>query len=250
MTTETKNSRRAEWEKRNFAGSIDWAVDLQSFTADEYNEESLERPSGTTGCVMGEDVTVDSGSLCAFSCMYGFCPETLCECIYEDEMLKLPAKQADADDIVAYDLNNVDLNRLCKWACQYGYCPDNICIKSEPEIDNSIPEVGEVDNYYNTTEARLQNAEKCVLFKDPEYRDVSVNDCKKVCKDKVDAAQAEGRTTNYGCIGFFPGAKEIPWEKPPGAVAAAPGRCMCDNWLLNEIADTVLEALPMIAQVC
>jgi hypothetical protein len=154
MTTTTKNTRREEWKKRNFAGSIDWAVDLQSFTADEYKEDSLERTKAETCCVMGEDVTLDSGSLCAFSCMYGFCPESLCECIAEDEMESLPPKQANVDDIVAYDENNVDLNRLCKWACQYGYCPDDICIKSEPEIDTSIPEVGDLDDYFNATEAK------------------------------------------------------------------------------------------------
>jgi hypothetical protein len=188
MSTETKNTRRNEWQKRNFAGSIDWAVDLQSFTADEYSDDSLERPTGSTGCVMGEDVTLDTGSLCAFSCMYGFCPESLCECLDEGEMEGLPPKQADVGDVVAYDQNNVELNRLCKWACQYGYCPDDICLKSEPEIDTSVPEVGEVENYYNTTEVRLQNVQKCVLFKDPAYRDVSVRDCEKVCHDKVEAA--------------------------------------------------------------
>lgn len=30
----------------------------------------------------------------------------------------------------------------------------------------------------------------------------------------------------------------------------APGKCICDNYLINEIADTVIEALPIIAQVC
>lgn len=29
----------------------------------------------------------------------------------------------------------------------------------------------------------------------------------------------------------------------------APGQCLCDNWLLNEIADTIIEALPIIAQI-
>ena len=28
-----------------------------------------------------------------------------------------------------------------------------------------------------------------------------------------------------------------------------PGVCLCDNWVLNEVADAVLEAMPMIAQV-
>jgi hypothetical protein len=29
----------------------------------------------------------------------------------------------------------------------------------------------------------------------------------------------------------------------------APGQCLCDNWIINEIADTVIEAMPIIAQI-
>jgi hypothetical protein len=253
MTPTTKNTRREEWQRRNFAGSIDWAVDLQKFTADEYGEDSIDRPTGSTGCVQGEDVTVDSGSLCAFSCMYGFCPESLCECLFEDEMEPLPPKKADVDDIVAYDANNVDLNRLCKWACQYGYCPDNICIKSQPAIDTSVPSLDELENYYNTTEAKLQNAFSCFIYKLPEYRDITMRTCERACRPAVEAAQAEGRTTNYGCVGYYPGKNEIPWERAPGGLPGddqVMGKCSCDNWLVNEIADNVLEAMPVIAQVC
>jgi hypothetical protein len=51
-------------------------------------------------------------------------------------------------------------------------------------------------------------------------------------------------------MGFWPLDKEIPWERPPGASSpAAPGQCLCDNMFINELADTVIEALPMIAQV-
>jgi hypothetical protein len=253
MTPITKDTRREEWQRRNFAGSIDWAVDLQTFSADEYSDESLVRPDGSTGCVMGEDVTIDSGSLCAFSCMYGFCPETLCECLEEGEMEALPSKQADVKDIVAYDANNVELNRLCKWACQYGYCPNDICVKSEPEVDTNVPSPEDLENYYNTTEAKLQNAYSCLIWKDPQWRDVTMRTCERACSSQIEAAQAEGRTTNYGCVAFFPGKTEIPWDRAPGGPPGdlqVMGKCSCDNWVVNEIADTVLEAMPVIAQVC
>lgn len=35
MTATTKETRRARWRRFSFAGSIDWALDLQSFTADD-----------------------------------------------------------------------------------------------------------------------------------------------------------------------------------------------------------------------
>jgi hypothetical protein len=35
MTAETKNARRARWQGLGFAGTIDWAVDLQKFSDDE-----------------------------------------------------------------------------------------------------------------------------------------------------------------------------------------------------------------------
>ncbi|KAK3358161.1 killer toxin alpha/beta [Lasiosphaeria hispida] len=36
MSHDTKESRREQWRKYNFAGTIDWAVDLQAFTDDEF----------------------------------------------------------------------------------------------------------------------------------------------------------------------------------------------------------------------
>ena len=57
-------------------------------------------------------------------------------------------------------------------------------------------EVGDDNEYFNYTDARWQNSQKCVLFKDPKYRDVSVNMCKPVCQDALDEAKEEGRTSN------------------------------------------------------
>ncbi|KAL5316124.1 hypothetical protein ACEPPN_017002 [Leptodophora sp. 'Broadleaf-Isolate-01'] len=74
--------------------------------------------------------------------------------------------------------------------------------------------------------------------------------CYNTCKPQLEAAKEAGKTSNYGCMGFYPLDKAIPWEKPPGTHDfIAPGQCLCDNWLLNEIADTVIEALPIIAQI-
>ncbi|CAG8961706.1 hypothetical protein HYFRA_00006246 [Hymenoscyphus fraxineus] len=41
MTPTTKETRRSDWKSLNFAGSIDWALDLQAFTTDD-----METPPG------------------------------------------------------------------------------------------------------------------------------------------------------------------------------------------------------------
>ena len=51
-------------------------------------------------------------------------------------------------------------------------------------------------------------------------------------------------------MGWFPLGEAIPWENPPGSpYTTAPGKCICDNPLINELADAFLEALPAIGQV-
>jgi hypothetical protein len=68
-------------------------------------------------------------------------------------------------------------------------------------------------------------------------------------RSKIDKAEAEGKTTNYGCISREQNKDGgIAWSRVPGGYVV-PGECLCDNWFLNELADTVLEAMPMIAQV-
>ncbi|EHK96459.1 putative Killer toxin subunits alpha/beta [Glarea lozoyensis 74030] len=63
MTPTTKETRRADWKGLNFAGSIDWAVDLQSFTADDMAIPPDRPTDGEEGCVEGEDMTTNSGDL-------------------------------------------------------------------------------------------------------------------------------------------------------------------------------------------
>lgn len=66
---------------------------------------------------------------------------------------------------------------------------------------------------------------------------------------KVEEGKEAGRTTNYGCISRMKNEDgTIPWTRVPGGWIT-PGKCFCDNWVLNELADTVLEAMPMITQV-
>lgn len=218
MTPTTKDTRRNDWEGLNFAGSIDWAVDLQEFTGDDMDSKP-NRPQNGEGCVSGEDDTVNSGDLCEFSCAFGFCPESLCSCVTTGPLDDLPAEKSGIE-VVAWDPFDVDLNRLCKFACKYGYCPDDVCTTlsidgGEGEGEDGGPvTVDDPNNYYDYAAVRWENSQKCVIFKDPKYRDVSVNMCKPVCQAQLDEAADEGRTSNYGCLGFYPLDKPIPWEKP------------------------------------
>ncbi|KAF2421787.1 glycoside hydrolase family 18 protein [Tothia fuscella] len=247
MTPTTKDTRREDWRKLNFAGTIDWAVDLQSFGSDDSNN-ALDRPRSGNGCRSGRDDTIDTGDLCEFSCHFGFCPETLCTCRSTGRIRDLPPEK-NVDNVIAWNDADVDTNRLCKFACKYGFCPDDVC--TIIEIPEPEPAVFDEDYAYNSTEIRRRNWERCIVYKDPQYRDLSVQQCKEVCKPEVDAAIAEGRTTNYGCIGFYPLEKAIPWTEFQASRygLVANGQCVCDNWLMNEIVDTFIEALPAISQI-
>lgn len=245
MTPEKKEERRESWKGMNFAGTIDWAVDLQSF-GDEDIDTPINRPTDGTGCVSGDDLGIRTGDLCELTCFYGFCPESMCVCTERGNLVADDdAKEGDYRAIYEVD---VDINKLCNFACKRNYCPSDIC-EAKPKVEFSEDDLNKVND---GDEVRRQNSEKCVIWKDDEEQnDFEVAHCKDICKEQLDEAKEQGRTTNYGCVGFWPGAKAIPWEQPAGmASAVAGGRCSCDNWILNEIADTVLEALPMIAQVC
>jgi hypothetical protein len=102
MTPTTKDTRRADWEKLNFAGSIDWTLDLQAFTSADMSAPPDRPEDGKVGCVMGEDDTVNSGDLCEFSCSLGFCPKSWCTCTVEDIISPLPTA-TDNSTVMAID---------------------------------------------------------------------------------------------------------------------------------------------------
>lgn len=89
MTPTTKDTRRADWKDLNFAGSIDWAVDLQSFESED-KDAPPEIPTSGEGCTRGEDLTLNSAEVCDLSCSYGFCPAPLCICTQEGKLEILP----------------------------------------------------------------------------------------------------------------------------------------------------------------
>ncbi|KAF4508203.1 hypothetical protein G6O67_004613 [Ophiocordyceps sinensis] len=186
MSPTIKDARRAEWSKLNFAGTIDWALDLQEFTADDYDAPPPDRPKSGLGCIQGDERTVNTGDLCAFSCSHGFCPESLCQCLETGPIQDLPPEESGVK-MNAFDAFDVDLNRLCSFACKYGHCPDEIC---KPEVGDSDSDDSDSDdsdgsskghrlpihkkNPYRIDYAavRRENANLCHVFKDTRYADM------------------------------------------------------------------------------
>ncbi|KAK4119786.1 glycoside hydrolase family 18 protein [Parathielavia appendiculata] len=204
LTPTTKETRRAAWRRRNFAVTIDWALDLQAFGPEDF-EVPADRPAaGEEGCVGGDSPDLNAYDLCRVT----------------GPTVPLPAVVSTAD-FIAWD-DSVDYQRHCKFACKYGFCPPDTCTTST-----------------------------CHLWKYPKYR--YKDECLDACIDAVEQAKEQGRTTNYSRVGNFPLDQEIPWTLWPGAGASdmlfVPGKCVCDHTLVNFLADTIVEALPIIAQV-
>ncbi|KAM5349053.1 hypothetical protein ACJ41O_008876 [Fusarium nematophilum] len=166
--------------------------------------------------------------------------------LYEDSDIK--GRSEDPAD--------VDLNRLCRFACKYGYCPDDVCTTEpveEPqyyeEVEDDDPNSGDLSDYRDN---KWQNRNKCYIYKDT--RDAEANEnlapCRQFCQAEIEETSEEGDITNYGCVGLFPLDKEIPWQRSPfGSGEVAPGECKCNAWFVNYLAETVIEALPIIAQL-
>nr|QDJ94334.1 chitinase chiC1 [Cordyceps cicadae] len=251
MTPTTKNTRREDWRGLNFAGSIDWAVDLQAFTSDDF-ENVPEPPRDGQGCNRGDDLTVNSGSLCQFTCQAGFCPATLCECLDTGRVKALPEPDTSVN-ARAVDEFDADLNRLCYFACRYGVCPGSVCVKTPHDgsnTDRDAVDPGEPTGYFDYDDARRQNANKCYVYKDTRYHQDSVNQCYNACWQQIKEAKEAGENVNYGCVGFFPLDKPIPWSRAlgPSSPLSVSGSCSCNNPLVNFFAETIFDALAAIAQ--
>lgn len=251
MTPTTKDTRRTDWRKLNFAGTIDWAVDLQKFSEDE--KTNTDRPQSGQGCISGHDMTLETVEMCEFACEYGFCPSSLCICDENGKLKGLPAERKDVMGS-AWDSSHLDMNRLCAFSCRYGSCPPEVCsdgLTQQDEDEDEDEGLYEItpgsDSLYKT---RVTVHKECHVFEMGSLRQTSINQCKGQCGEKLREAEAEGRVSNYGCMGLFPLDKPIPWIKINGFPSRmAAGKCVCDDMLINTIAESVIEAMPMIAAV-
>ncbi|KAK2033111.1 hypothetical protein LX32DRAFT_496214, partial [Colletotrichum zoysiae] len=170
-------------------------------------------------CISGRDRTAKSGNLCEFSCRFGFCLESLCECTARGIQKTVP-KWQDIH-VVAKDDADRDLNSLCQFSCKYGHCPNDVCmIRALAQPDYPID---------HREQVREGNARKCLIFKEPQHWEAQKQRCEMVCSKKLEQAKKEGRTTSAICVGFWPMDKPIPWQKLREGQTAAPGTCHCDN---------------------
>jgi hypothetical protein len=155
-------------------------------------------------------------------------------------------------NIMAWDEDDVEHNQLCKFACQYGYCPSTVCTTPVVDIDAGDDPLHTVNSpdYVDRYDVRNQNGKNCWLSQDPREWDSAIAQCKTFCSPYTEQAAAEGMTTNYGCVVWQPKGAPDPFQEMSGRPGKwAKGECNYDNFLINEIADTVLEAMPAIAQV-
>ncbi|WQF85543.1 hypothetical protein CDEST_10557 [Colletotrichum destructivum] len=152
-------------------------------------------------------------------------------------------------DVVAWDDTNIDLDILCRFACKYGHCPEDVCTKRiiGPDMSGPPSELDYPDDFHNRTE--WENGKKCSIFKESEHWETQKKKCESVCSTELQRAKEEGRTSNAFCLGWWPLDKPIPWQKLGPGMTIAGGTCHCDNPLVNEIAEIVLEAMPKIAQI-
>ncbi|KAJ4021153.1 hypothetical protein NW752_004160 [Fusarium irregulare] len=256
MTDNDKLERRVIWTDFNFAGTIDWAVDLQRFGNEDFNAPPSIPESGY-GCIRGDDMLDDSLDFCYFTCKYGFCPESICSCQEEGKLRKLP-KVKNKDEVSADDPFNVDLNRLCKFACKYGYCPSEVCKRKSSNsgsVDVDVDETNGVitvppDYDEDSVKTRDENDRMCYIYRVPNDREEGLESCKRQCQPTLDKAKEEGRTSNYGCVSWRPLDEPVVWQRQPATgLDIIGGQCSCDNYLLNLGMDMIVEALPAIGQI-
>jgi hypothetical protein len=188
------------------------------------------------------------------TCSHGFCPESLCTCTERGPPHDLPPETPGVD-VVATDPFDKDLNSLCQFACKYGYCPSTVCstrvVEDEWEEEPEFPDFYTSEGF-NKTAAREDNWKHCTIYKVPSWKtnEEEKAHCKQVCQDQIDEAIRDDRTTNWGCVGFFPPETGIPWVyDPPSGKEVTRGTCFCNNGIINEIVTDVMDALPALGQV-
>ncbi|KAF2647967.1 carbohydrate-binding module family 24 protein [Lophiostoma macrostomum CBS 122681] len=218
-----------------------------------------------SGCIRGTG-DGDIKTLCEYACKYNYCPFGACTCTQRG---KINNADKDAGKGAGYPNPGKECIYLglCDYACDHGICPTNACNRDEankgkcfippdtppatptkkPTTTAAPPEATDHGDPYAEDRDTWANHDKCWIY-DPPNHEASVNQCLSgPCKKIVEDAEKEGRTTNYGCLGFWALDQPIPWEDDPSecrpAVCVhipdyetahigkrtAVGRCQCDS---------------------
>lgn len=91
-------------------------------------------PTTITGpvCVSGTTSPNRSGGdfqeLCEFSCAYGFCPPTACQCLDYSSEPKVAPSTNGLEGCALEGVTDDDYKHLCSFACSHGTCPEAVCM--------------------------------------------------------------------------------------------------------------------------
>ncbi|KAK2007467.1 hypothetical protein LZ32DRAFT_610331 [Colletotrichum eremochloae] len=201
-------------------------------------------------CIEGRDRTPKSGNLCRFSCEYGFCLESLCEC-------NAKGKQRDPPDLrpglitirgdkVLNPLEKVettDLKKLCEFSCKYGHCPEDVC-KGLIEGFRFPDRSGLVDRDRPVDREEQVQQNSCFVFKDPQHWNAPAQTgrCETICGNKPETEDSIGI-----CVGSWPVDKPIPWQTSVGQTFAY-GTCQCSTEALNVLVDHIIDSAVVTVQ--
>ncbi|KZL74221.1 hypothetical protein CT0861_01766 [Colletotrichum tofieldiae] len=102
-------------------------------TAEAFTTSSVP-PSATSSdsvCVSGVASPNRSNGnfdeLCSFSCEYGYCPPTACQCLEYSDTPKTAPDANGADGCPLEGVTDDDFAHLCSFACKRGTCPKSTC---------------------------------------------------------------------------------------------------------------------------
>lgn len=88
---------------------------------------AISGPVCVSGSASPYRTSGDFKQLCEFSCVYGFCPPTACQCLEYSETPTASPPIGDNDGCPLEGVTDEDYVHLCSFACSRGTCPDAVC---------------------------------------------------------------------------------------------------------------------------
>ncbi|KAF2814094.1 uncharacterized protein BDZ99DRAFT_567780 [Mytilinidion resinicola] len=107
------------------------------------------------------------------------------------------------------------------------------------------PTPSSIDDAHYQAVQEYKNTMKCTIFDPPDPK-TSISQCNDVCGEAVAKAIAAGQMGSTTCLVL---GGDIKWEVVSGNLKVAPAQCSCNNNFLNQFADLLMEALPIIAEI-
>ncbi|KAF9872878.1 hypothetical protein CkaCkLH20_09741 [Colletotrichum karsti] len=112
-----------------WVGSAMAAGSISATPASSRDEQKCIKGTGATGFT----------TLCEFTCKYGYCPVSACQCLAIGKPIPEPTGTGATGFPAAG--KSESYTGLCKWACSRGFCPSESCSPTEQPI--IVPTVSE-----------------------------------------------------------------------------------------------------------